>query len=202
MKQKSINTKRIINIFIALVLAVAMSGFLGACGNDDSVEETVEITTPSEEAETEQPIYEQAAEDEDSDEDSDDDEDSDEDEDADEDSDEDTDEDNDEQDDNDSSQYAKIYKDCDAKMEEATKKYVKSLNSDKFSLSKSKLYDATQDKIKSLEKIYDNGKDKMVEAMLASTEDDGKEYKKYFKKMTEAYSDYSREITSVYTDAF
>ena len=190
MKQKSINTKRIINIFIALVLAVAMSGFLSACGNDDSVEETVEITTPSEEAETEQPIYEQAAEDEDSDED------------ADEDSDEDTDEDNDDQDDNDSSQYAKIYKDCDAKMEDATKQYVKSLNSDKFSLSKSKLYDATQDKIKKLEKIYDDGKDKMVEAMLASTEDDGKEYKKYFKKMTEAYSDYSREITSVYTDAF
>ena len=50
MKQKSINTKRIINIFIALVLVVAMSGFLSACGNDDSVEETVEITTPSEEA--------------------------------------------------------------------------------------------------------------------------------------------------------
>ena len=150
----------------------------------------MEITTPSEEAETEQPIYEQAATEEDSDEDSD------------EGSDEDTDEDNDEQDDNDSSQYAKIYNDYDAKMKEATNQYVKSLNSDKFSLSKSKLYDATQDKIKKLEKVYDEGKDKMVEAMLASTEDDGKEYKKYFNKMTEAYTEYSREITSVYTDAF
>ena len=61
MKKNSINTKQIVNIFIALVLAVAMGGFLSACGNKDSVEETVEITTPSEEAETEQPIYEQAA---------------------------------------------------------------------------------------------------------------------------------------------
>ncbi len=194
MKKKSINTKRIINIFIAVVLAVAMSGFLGACGDKDSVEETVEITTPSEEAETEEPIYEQAAtegEDDAEGEEAEDDEDT-----------EDTDEDADEQDDADTSPYAKIYKDCDAKMKEATKQYVKSLNSDKFSLSKSKLYDATQDKIKKLEKVYDDGKDKMVEAMLASTEDDGKEYKKYFKKMTEAYSEYSREITSVYTDAF
>ncbi|MBR0455838.1 MAG: hypothetical protein IJJ01_04155 [Firmicutes bacterium] len=198
MKKKSINTKRIINIFIAVVLAVAMSGFLGACGDKDSVEETVEITTPSEEAETEEPIYEQAVAEGDDDaegEEAEDDEDTDEDT-------EDTDEDADEQDDANTSQYAKIYKDCDAKMKDATKQYVKSLNSDKFSLSKSKLYDATQDKIKELEKVYDDGKDKMVEAMLASTEDDGKEYKKYFKKMTEAYSEYSREITSVYTDAF
>ena len=198
MKKKSINTKRIINIFIAVVLAVAMSGFLGACGDKDSVEETVEITTPSEEAETEEPIYEQAVAEGDDDaegEEAEDDEDTDEDT-------EDTDEDADEQDDANTSPYAKIYKDCDAKMKDATKQYVKSLNSDKFSLSKSKLYDATQDKIKELEKVYDDGKDKMVEAMLASTEDDGKEYKKYFKKMTEAYSEYSREITSVYTDAF
>lgn len=191
MKQKSINTKRIINIFIALVLAVAMSGVLSACGDNDSVEETVEITTPSEEAETEQPIFEQAAEDEDSDE---------EEENA--EGEDDADDDADEQVDADASQYAKIYKDCDTKMEEATKQYVKSLNSDKFSLSKSKLYDATQDKIKKLEKVYDEGKDQMVKAMLASTEDDGKEYKKYFQKMTEAYTEYSREITSVYTDAF
>jgi hypothetical protein len=195
MKKKSINTKRIINIFIAVVLAVAMRGFLGACGDKDSVEETVEITTPSEEAETEELIYEQAATEGDDDAEGEETED-------DENTDEDNDEDADEQDDANTSQYAKIYKACDAKMKDATKQYVKSLNSDKFSLSKSKLYDATQDKIKELEKVYDDGKDKMVEAMLASTEDDGKEYKKYFKKMTEAYSEYSREITSVYTDAF
>ena len=130
MKKKSINTKRIINIFIAVVLAVAMSGFLGACGDKDSVEETVEITTPSEEAETEEPIYEQAVAEGDDDaegEEAEDDEDTDEDT-------EDTDEDADEQDDANTSQYAKIYKDCDAKMKDATKQYVKSLNSDKFSL--------------------------------------------------------------------
>ena len=188
MKKNSINTKQIVNIFIVLILAVAMSGFLCACGNDDAVEETVEITTPSEEAETEPPIYEQAATEEDND-----DEEGEEAE---------NEEDSEEEDIDESSQYAKIYKDCDAEMKKATDQYVKSLNSDKFSLSKSKLYDATQDKIKKLEKIYDDGKDKMVEAMLASTEDDGKEYKKCFKKMTEAYTEYSREITSVYTDAF
>jgi len=187
MKKNSINTKQIVNIFIALILAVAMGGFLSACDNKDSVEETVEITTPSEEAETEQPIYEQAATDEDNDEEGEEAKDK---------------EDSDEQDNNDSSQYAKIYKDCDAEMKKATDQHVKTLSSEKFSLSKSELYDETQDRIKKLEKIYDDGKDKMVEAMLASTEDDGKEYKKYFKKMTEAYTEYSREITSVYTDAF
>ena len=34
------------------------------------------------------------------------------------------------------------------------------------------------------------------------TEDDVKEYNKYFKKMTEKYTEYSRELTSVYTDNF
>ena len=29
MKKNSINTKQIVNIFIALILAIAMSGFLG-----------------------------------------------------------------------------------------------------------------------------------------------------------------------------
>jgi hypothetical protein len=38
--------------------------------------------------------------------------------------------------------------------------------------------------------------------MLASTEDDVKEYEKYFKKLSEQYTEYSRTITAVYTDAF
>ena len=182
--KKNITIKKIVTIITALVLAAAMCGLLSACGEDETVEETVEITTPSEEAETEQPLYEKAAE-----------------QDADEEGEE-GEEASAKEETGETSQYAKIYTDCDSEMKTATAQYVKTLNSKKSSLSKSELYDETQNKIKDLEKVYDGGKDKMVEAMLASTEDDGKEYKKYFKKMTEAYTEYSREITSVYTDAF
>ena len=42
----------------------------------------------------------------------------------------------------------------------------------------------------------------MVDTMLKSTEDDDEAYEKYFSKMTEKYTEYTREITSAYTDQF
>ena len=74
--------------------------------------------------------------------------------------------------------------------------------SEASSISKNDLYDETQDRIEKLKKIYDDGKGTMVDAMLASTNDDEDTYKYYFGKLTESYTELSREITSAYTDAF
>ncbi|MBE6029417.1 MAG: hypothetical protein E7226_04610 [Clostridiales bacterium] len=156
-----------------------------ACGDSANTEETVEITTPSEETTApadDETQTDDASKDEDSSEDG-------------EGKSEDTDK-------TSGSQYEKIYKDCNAEMKKATDKYVDELKDLSSSLSKNKLYDETQNRIDELKKIYDDGKDKMVKAMLASTEDDDKDYKKNFQKLTEAYTEYTRDITSAYTDAF
>lgn len=182
MKKSSRAVNNIINLLTALLIGTMMCFCMCACGDSGNTEETVEITTPSEEGDA---AADDAIEIGDSDQDegsSDDSDDTDADE--------------------SSSQYAKIYKDYNVQMKEATAKYVGELKDKASSLSKNKLYDETQAKIEDLKKVYDEGKGKMVDAMLASTEDDAKEYKKYFKKMTEAYTEYSREITSTYTDAF
>ena len=156
-----------------------------ACGDSANTEKTVEITTPSEETTApadDETQADDASKDEDSSEDG-------------EGKSEDTDK-------TSGSQYEKIYKDCNAEMKKATGKYVEELEDLSSSLSKSKLYDETQNRIDELKKVYDGGKDKMVKAMLASTEDDDKDYKKNFQKLTEAYTEYTRDITSAYTDAF
>ena len=187
MKNRNRRTIDIFSFITAVLICVLMCFCLSACGESSNTEETVEITTPSEEPET--AIYEKETsgdEDKDKDEDSSDDSDS---------------------QDSDSgkkadSKYEQIYMDCNAQMKDDTAKYVKELKKKSSSLSKSKLYDETQDRIDELKKVYDDGKDKMVDTMLASTEDDEKAYKKYFNKLTEAYTEYTRDITSAYTDAF
>ena len=100
------------------------------------------------------------------------------------------------------SPYKSIYRDCNIAMRDATSKYVGQLKDKASSISKNELYDETQGKIEELKKIYDKHKDIMVDTMLKSTEDDDEDYKKYFAKMTEKYSEYTREITSVYTEQF
>ena len=166
----------------AILISVLMCFCVCACGENGPVEETVEITTPAEGAETPADTGSKSDDSESKDK-----------------SDSKKSDDSDEKAD---SQYEQIYKDCKAEMKEATKKYVGELEDKADSVSKSKLYDETQDRIKALGEIYDKGKDKMVDAMLKSTEDDEKEYKKYFDKMTEEYTELSREITSVYMDEF
>ncbi len=183
MKKANVTGNNTIRIITALLISILMCFCMCACGSDSNTEETIEITTPSEETtapannEIKFEGTEQNEDDSDSSE-------------------------SDEEIDTSSSQYAKIYKDCNAEMKKATAKYVDELKDKVSSVSKSKLYDETQDRIDALKKIYNESKDKMVDAMLASTEDDAKEYEKYFTKMTEAYTEYSRELTKVYTDAF
>ena len=183
MKKANLTDSNKLKRSTVFLISLLMCFCMCACGGSGNTEETVEITTPSEE--TTAPVDNEIKTG-------------------------DTSQDEDGTDDPDnsgnagksSSQYAKIYKDCDAAMKEATAKYVDELKEKSSSISKSKLYDETQARMEDLKKIYDENKDKMVEAMLASTKDDAKDYKKNFKKMTEAYTEYSREITSVYTDAF
>ncbi|MGX8774390.1 MAG: hypothetical protein ACSW8G_04960 [Bacillota bacterium] len=174
--------KKLFGLITALLVSALMCFCMSACGDDGNTEETVEITTPSEEA---APLEkgdnasiasgsdQNASEDKDS---------------------------------KDSgkakSEYESIYNDYKARMKEAKGKYEDELKEKSSSLSKSKLYDETQDRIDGLREIYDEGKDKMVEAMLASTNDDAKTYKKYFNKLTDDYTEYTRDITSVYMDAF
>lgn len=167
---------------LALVLAFAMCSIFSGCGKEGTTEETVAITEPAEE---------QAAEDSSGK--------------ADAEQSEDGDGENTgktEADKKAGSQYEEIYRDCTADMKDAKDKAVSELKDKSGSLSKSDLYDATQAKIDDLKEIYNDGKDKMIDAMLASTEDDVKAYNKWFSKMSEDYSDYSREITEVYTDQF
>ena len=186
-KKNNKNVNKMLCLLLAMAVAFAMCMSLGACGNDAATEETVEITTPAEEADTQS---EEAEADESDQTDGDDSEDKD---------------DSDSKDKGDKksdSQYKTIYKSCDAKMKKATEKYTKELKDKSGSLSKSDLYDETQDKIEALKEIYNDGKDKMIDAMLKSTDDDADEYNKYFNKMTESYTEYSRSLTTVYTDAF
>ena len=169
-------------ILAAMTVALAMCGFLCACGDDSNTEETVEITTPSEENDATTTEKDTSGKDapkgkNKSDTSA-------------------------KADDQDDSQYETIYKECNAAMTEAADKYVDELEKKSGEVTKSKLYDETQDRIEKLKEIYDDSKQKMIDAMLASTEDDVKEYNKYFKKMTEKYTEYSRELTSVYTDNF
>ena len=184
MKIRKRTTSNIFTLITALFICVLMCFCMSACGDDSNTEETVEITTPSEET-TAPADDENTSGDEVSDENS-----------------------SGSSDSKDSasgkigSEYEKIYKDCDAEMKDATDKYVKELKEKASSVSKSTLYDETQDRIDGLKKIYDASKTKMVDAMLESTRDDAKSYKKYFDKMTQAYTDYTRDLTQVYMDAF
>ena len=174
---------KLTRLLTALLIGTMMCFGMCACGDNANTEETVEITTPSEEttaAANDETQSDDAATDENGS----------------------GDEKSDDADEASGSQYEKIYKDCNAEMKKATGKYVEELEDLSSSLSKSKLYDETQNRIDELKNVYDGGKDKMVKAMLASTEDDDKDYKKNFQKLTEAYTEYTRDITSAYTDAF
>ena len=204
---KRIDTaKKLTAIFISVLMCFCMC----ACGENGSVEETVEITTPAEDVEPAGDKDKASDEDTDKDEDT-----------GDEASDgietpgsiEDSgdswntdseDEDNDEEMDKKyaKSPYKKIFEDSNAEMEKAKEKYVEELNGMASSISKSELYDETQDRIKKLEKIYDKHKKEMVDTMLKSTEDDVEPYTEYFSRMTEKYTEYTREITAAYTDQF
>lgn len=99
--------------------------------------------------------------------------------------------------------YKAIYKDYDAKMKTATAEYVEALKKEASGTSdKNDFYDKTQSKLEDLKKIKEEGAKAMIDAMLKSTEDDADSYEKWFAELSSAYSDYSREITSVYTDSF
>ncbi len=183
MKKANKTGNKLYRLLTVLLISALMCFGMSACGDSSNTEETVEITTPSEEA---APADDEAQADDAAAEDG-------------------TGSDDEKVEDADNSsgsQYEKIYKDCNAEMKKATDKYVDELKDKASSLSKSKLYDETQNRIDELKKVYDGGKDKMVKAMLASTEDDDKDYKKNFQKLTEAYTEYTRDITSAYTDAF
>lgn len=174
----------------AILISALMCFCVCACGGEDEVEETVEITTPSENSQQGNDDGKSADEDKGGDSDvtwSPESKDTGKTEKAEKKSD---------------SPYKTIFNDYDGKMKDATKKYVDELEDMTGSTSKDDLYDETQDRIKGLEKIYDEGKDKMLDTMLKSTEDDADDYEKYFNKLTESYTEYSREITSVYTDTF
>ena len=192
---------------IAILISVLMCFCMCACGGSDAVEETVEITTPAEDA-----VDAGGDKAQDGDEDSDKDDNSDKDEDTDKDkvSDEDKTSDDENADNSEvkwspqdkekdkeksakpdkdaKSPYKKIYNDCNKEMKDATAKYVEELNEKADSVSKSELYDETQDRIDALKKIYDKNKDLMVDTMLKSTEDDDEAYEKYFAKMTEKFT--------------
>jgi len=168
------------NKLILILICAHVCLCLSACGNEGTVEETVEITTPAEEtapADTGKSGDADAKKDADPQE-------------------------TGKSDAKAKSPYEQIYNDYKAEMEEATETYVGELKEKSGSLSKNDLYDETQKRIKALEKIYDEGKDKMVDTMLKSTEDDAKAYKKYFEKLTETYTELTREITATYTDNF
>ena len=189
MKIEKRTKHNILRITMPLFICVLMCFGMSACGDNSNTEETVEITTPVVEAPAPADNHEELVDaEDDGDEDGSDDEDSDEDS-----------EDSGKYSD---TEYAQIYKDCNAEMKKTKSESVDELKEMTGTVSKSKLYDETQSRIDKLREIYDDGKSKMVDAMLASTEDDEKAYKKYFKKMTEAYSDYTRDITSAYMDAF
>ena len=184
MKKMNRTTDNLYRALLAFLISALMCFCMCACGGSGNTEETIEITTPSEE--TTAPADDADASD-------------------------DTAKDENGAEDSDGSggtakssgsQYEKLYKDYNAQMKEATAKYVDELKEKSSSLSKSDLYDETQDRIDAVKKIYDEGKDKMVDAMLASEEDDARDYKNNFSKLTEAYTEYTREITSTYTDAF
>lgn len=98
--------------------------------------------------------------------------------------------------------YEAIYDEYKDKMKEATDKYVDELRDAAKGLSKDELYDKVKEKNDALGKIREEGNQKMTDAMLASTEDDQETYEKWFNRMTETFSDFSRDITGVYTDLF
>ena len=106
------------------------------------------------------------------------------------------------QDAKDISSYEAVYNEYKSKMREATDKYVEELKGESKGLSKDELYDKVKEKNDALGKIREEGNQKMTDAMLASTEDDQKTYEKWYNKLTEVFTDYSREITAVYTDNF
>lgn len=106
------------------------------------------------------------------------------------------------QDAKDISAYEAIYNDYKAKMKEATKKSVAELKDEAKGMSKDELYDKVKEKNDALGKIREEGNQKMTDAMLASTEDDEDAYQKWYDKLTETFTDFSREITAVYTDNF
>ena len=180
MKKANMTANNKLKIVTAILISMLMCFCMCACGESGNTEETVEITTPAEDTTSlldKETGSGDTAKDENSEDSSDD-------------------------ADKSSSPYAKIYKDCNTKMKEAAAKYTEELEGMVSDVSKSKLYDETQSRIEELKKIYDDSKDKMVKAMLDSTDDDAKDYEKYFNKMTEAYTEYSRDLTKVYTDAF
>lgn len=170
--------KSSLTIITALILTAAMAVCFCGCGSEGSTEETVEITEASQEA-TEAAEEEEATEAPPA-----------------------------ETPDGEPIEYTepdyeKIYEDYKAKMSAAKDGYVKELEDQSDSIgSKDKFYDLTQDKVKALEKIYKEGTGKMVDAVLASNADDQKTYEKWYAKLTQKYTDYTREITEVYMDSF
>ncbi|MDO4176015.1 MAG: hypothetical protein Q4D99_00870 [Bacillota bacterium] len=72
--------------------------------------------------------------------------------------------------------YHQIYNDYAAKMDELEK--------------------SDNGKMDDLDKIFEEGKEKMKDAMLESTEDDENTYEKWFAKLSEKYSEVARELTN------
>lgn len=106
------------------------------------------------------------------------------------------------QDARDISPYEAIYNEYKAKMKEATAKSVAELKDEAKGLSKDELYDKVKEENDALGKIREEGNQKMTDAVLVSTEDDEETYQKWYDKLTETFTDFSREITAVYTDNF
>ena len=191
MKIRSMNKNNTLKILMACFISLLMCFCMCACGGSGNTEETIEITTPTEEATASKDnaiktitSAKDDGEEADGDEES-----------------------GGEGQDSSAAEatdspYKTIYKACNVEMKKTTSKYVSELKEKSSSVSKSTLYDETQNRIDGLKKIYDDGKSKMVDAMLASTEDDEEIYKKNFNKLTEKYMGYTREITEVYMNAF
>ena len=72
--------------------------------------------------------------------------------------------------------YHQIYDDYAAKMDEVDK--------------------SGKGKIETLDKIFEEGKSKMKDAMLESTDDDQSIYEKWFAKLSEKYAEVARNITN------
>ena len=49
--------------------------------------------------------------------------------------------------------------------------------------------------IKTLDKIFEEGKDRMKDAMLSSSDDDQNTYEKWFAKLSEKYAEVARSLT-------
>lgn len=103
---------------------------------------------------------------------------------------------------NDISVYHEIYDEYAEKLESEAEQSKKDLEAKADDLSKDALYDLVKEKTDDLDKIREEGAGKMTDAMLDSTDDDQDYYETWYTKLTEKYSDLSRDLTGVYTDRF